>query len=47
MNVFRDPLPSRYQLLLCRNLALTYLGPARQGKMLRRFVIALEPGGFL
>ncbi len=43
----REPLPAPLDLILCRNVAFTYLGAARQRAMAERFAAALRPGGYL
>jgi chemotaxis methyl-accepting protein methylase len=47
LDLTRDPLPGPFDLLLCRNVAFTYLGAARQREVAARLWAALAPGGFL
>lgn len=47
LDLFRDTIPGPFALILCRNLAFTYLGEGRRGVFARRLLAALAPGGFL
>jgi chemotaxis protein methyltransferase CheR len=42
-----DPAPGPFELVLCRNLAFTYFGPAGQRAAFDLFASALVPGGAL
>lgn len=44
---FHDPLGGPYDLILCRNVAFTYLDVGRQVEMACRLARAMAPGGFL
>jgi chemotaxis protein methyltransferase CheR len=47
LDVWHDSLPGSFDLILCRNLAFTYLGERRRHEIARRLVSSLAPGGFL
>lgn len=46
-DIRREAPPSRFDLVLCRNLAFTYFTPALQETVLKRIAVSLELGGFL
>jgi chemotaxis methyl-accepting protein methylase len=46
-DVLREPLPGRFDLIMCRNMAFTYFGPEARIEAARRLAAALTPGGLL